>query len=355
MFEGRAVIDGDRTRGRQLLGGALQAARSDGGRELGLVRLLAYRRLTSDAVKAAELPRALSLIADELDLEPPEGCLLAISEDLRKAAVVARTADGRLVGSFGQPALAAHPELVVPDAIRKALAGCPQVPVLALPPFRGKARLLDDGTAWHHLGRAAPAGAGWAASRRLVVSDVSPPASFGLPILPVWRSSGKLPISRHLRGSEANPVTVLRELPSADLIEFHVHALSDFKVAEAPYLVLSPDARGQARLQADAVEALDLPRRPFVVLAACNSAASSPYFPSSSGLWSFPAAFLRAGARAVLAANEEIPDGEATAFVEQMVERVQRGQPAAIALRDARVSWMTRPDSGWVREMVLFQ
>jgi hypothetical protein len=355
-LEGRAFIDADRARGRRLLEDVIQRADGlpRGNLDAARPRALAYRRLIADAIRADELPRALRLMADEANLDLPAGCVLGVGEDLNKGMVVARAPDGRLLGRFGDPARVETAERLVPADIRQALAACPQVAVLALPPFHGKPRLLGPEVAWSHHAGAAPADSGgWSAERRLVISDVAPPASLDLPVLPAW-DRGEA-VFRHLRGPEANPANVLRALPEADLIEFHVHGLVDFASADASFLALSPDESKRSTLTAAEVRTLDLVRRPFVVLAACNSAASSPYYTSYAARWSLPDAFLHAGARAVLAATTPISDRGAGDFFTEITARIAGGAPAAVALRDARLAWAGRAGADWVRDIVLFQ
>ena len=356
-LEGRALFGSDPGAGRKMLEEVLAATDLPGKTALdtGGPRLLAFRRLVSDATRSGDFARALSLMAREAKVVLPEGCLLGVSEDVRLASVVARV-DGRYLGAYGTPALAAAPEKAVPPDIARALAGCGQVAVVASSPLRGRARLLPPALAWRHLagpdeGPASP----WSPARRVVVSDITPPADSELPTLPPWQSSGSGPVHRHLRGAEANPVSVLRELERADLIEFHVHGVADFHRSDAPHLMLSPDPQGNGRLTAEAIRTRRLAQRPFVVLAACDSAANSPFVPSYSGQLGLPMAFLEAGARAVLAADRPIPDRAASIFVAQLMEKIQAGVDGAIALRDVRQIWLKQSDSDWANEVVLFQ
>jgi hypothetical protein len=355
-LEARAIVEFDRIAGRGLLRDTI-ARIEDGGdtRELGLPRLAAYRRLVADLVKTGELPEALRLMAAEARVRLPSGCVVGISEELRKATVVVRTADGAHLTAFGHPALGEQPDTVVPANLRASLRGCAEVAVIALSPFRGKPRLLPPEMVWRHHSRELPEQGPWTPTHRVVVSDVTPPPSFNLPVLPPWQGARSGAIARHLRGPEATPDAVVEELKDADLFEFHVHGLVDFRLAEAPFLVLSEGLDGRATLDAETVRALRLRRQPFVVLAACNSAASSPYLPSSSGRWGLTAAFLEAGARAVVAANVPIPDGAASQLVEDLIERMQGGASPAHALRDARMTQLASPGHDWAEDFVLFQ
>jgi cellulose synthase operon protein C len=366
-LEGRFTIDGDRPEGRRLLEEAIaQADQLDPG-DLRAIkpRLMAYRRLVSDAVAAGEPDRALALIAAEGRIDLPSGCVLGMSEDLQRGVVVARGQDGVMVSQASVPATSDAPVGgLLSGQQRAALVGCPEVAVLALPPFHGRARLLPPEMVWYHHSGGSDAASGWRPTRRLVVSDA--PAPLGLPPLPPWqdresvRQSGQqgprrsgLQPTLHLRGPSANPARVREAMARVDLVEFHVHGLVD--VSDASYLALSPDEDRHSTLTAGEVRRLRLPLRPLVVLAACNSAASSRQFPSYSGRWSLPSAFLDAGARAVVAANVAIPDRAASAFFDEVVGTIETGVPAARALRDTRMAWLRRGGADWVEDVVLFQ
>jgi cellulose synthase operon protein C len=355
VFEGRAWIDRDPPRSRRLLEQVIADADalSGTGRLAALPRLLAYRRLISEAMKSGELPRALALMLGEARLAAPAGCTVGISEDLNRASIVVRTGDGQYHGRHGHRVEGREPEAVVPGDLVEALAGCDEVSVVALSPFRGKPRLLPANLAWqHHVGREADR-APFRPGHHLVVSDAVSPAGFGLDTLSLWRPAPDTSVSRHLRGQEATPRAVLDALASADLVELHVHGLAEFRMTEAPFLVLSGRTMEDAVLKAEDIRKLSLPRHPFVILAACNSAVSSPFWPSQSGRWSLTTAFLDAGARGVLAAHREIPDQQSSAFIDRLVRDIQAGLSPARALRDGRLRW-TREDEPWVNDVVLF-
>jgi hypothetical protein len=350
-LEGRAVMATDRAAGQRILTSVITNADGMQPGDLDGVkpRLLAYRRLISDAAERSDFARALELMAGESQTPLPIGCVLGLSEDLNRAVLVARGAAGDVVGRAGIDFRSAGPGATPVAAAELAvLKGCADVAVIGLSPFHGRSRLLPPEMAWrHHTHGPAAAEPG---DERLVISDVAPPA--GLPMLPPWQPGPDRGRFRHLRGPEANPGRVLAALPGADLIEFHVHGLVD--ASDASYLALAPDERGRSTLTAAQVRALRLPRRPLVVLAACDSAANSREFPSYSGRWSLPTAFISAGARAVLAATTAIPDAGAQEFMGDVVARIERGVPAAHALRDVRMAWLGRGQT-WVNDVVLFE
>jgi CHAT domain-containing protein len=71
--------------------------------------------------------------------------------------------------------------------------------------------------------------------------------------------------------------------------------------------------------------------------------------------WSLPAAFVYAGARAVIASAAPIPDAEAGEFFDHLRDRVQAGAPVAVALRDARQQWISLGRGEWVRDVIVFE
>jgi CHAT domain-containing protein len=84
-----------------------------------------------------------------------------------------------------------------------------------------------------------------------------------------------------------------------------------------------------------------------VVLAACRAAAAAPFL---RGRFSLPDAFLAAGARAVVAADVEIPDADAHRVFDELHRRLDAGEPIAHALAAIRAA-----DATWVRHLVLFE
>src|SRR5262249_59629452 len=109
----------------------------------------------------------------------------------------------------------------------------------------------------------------------------------------------------HLAGPAATPERVLAALAQADEIEFHTYGLVDLAVSDASLLVLSRGLGGEFALTAGAIRRQRLERAPLVLLAACESAHTAPYLHQS---WSLPAAFLEAGAGAVVAASSRVGD-----------------------------------------------
>jgi len=182
-----------------------------------------------------------------------------------------------------------------------------------------------------------------------VVSAVEAPASLGLPALGGWRTDGAA-ADVLLSGAAATPSRVLAELASASVAELHVHGLADLEDAAA--LVLAPEPDGRFALGAPQVRSMRLNHAPLVILAACHAARTQPW--QHQG-WSLPAAFLEAGARAVLASTAEVPDAEAPRFFAGVRRRVEEGVLPAQALRDERQDWLARGGQAWVNDVLLFE
>jgi CHAT domain-containing protein len=156
-----------------------------------------------------------------------------------------------------------------------------------------------------------------------------------------------------LRGTDATPSRVLVAMRDASVIEFHTHGILGNDVSESSYLVLSPELDRQYALTAHDLADVKLAGRPLVILGACHAAESSKSLEGGVGL---PEAFLRSGARAVIASPDAIQDLGAGAFFTAVRERVLQGADPAVAVRDARLH---RPamshDDAWVSGVVVFE
>ncbi len=357
-IEGRLLVDGggDAAAGRALLERAIAAAdaRPSWDPDAVEARSLAYAALMVDAARRGDHAGVLDLFAREAGAERPARCALGVASDFDRVVVAARGSDGNALGEYraGQrpsPAV----ERLVPDAVKAALAGCPSVDVFARPPFQGRADLLPRDLAWRYrVGRAAPADARAPSPRRLIVSGVEAPPALGLPRLPPWSAPDRGEPGEALvvlSGADATPERVLAELQSATEIELRVHGLVDLAIADASFLVLAPGADGRYALTAGQVRKRRLAARPLVVLAACRGAEAAP---GRLQQWSLPAAFVEAGARAVLASPELLSAAEAEPFFASVRAGLRAGKPPAVALRDARLA---APASSTVQSVLLFE
>ncbi|MCP3165692.1 CHAT domain-containing protein [Myxococcus qinghaiensis] len=319
-----------------------------------------YSALLSEAGRAGAWHEALSLMARELSVEPaPTRCLLAVSLQHERTLVLARGPGGELKGAYStgrRVPLRDDASGLVPDELLKELTGCEHVDVLTRPPVHGLTGLLPGELAWSYRvgrgGRPTPAQGG--GSSHLVITEVASPPALRLPKL------GALTAPRvpdpwrvELRGGEATPSRVAREMADASEIEIHTHGLFSASLSDASMVVLAPDADGDYALSADRVRQTRLKHAPLVLLATCGAARTAP-FPHES--YSLPVAFISAGASAVLAASVEIPDS-AGAFFEKVRERIRAGTRPSVALRDARALWLREhpDDARWLSHVLLFE
>lgn len=355
-IEGRLLIDVEPAAGEALLRRAISSAR-----QLAKDPALAAEVLVKKAeaysfsvlalakAQAGDGAAALATLSEELGLAVPARCALGIAvEDQRRMAVV-RSADGKLLVSYDEERRSPRDDLrsVVSAAQLAALRECAVVDVLARPPVHGTSRLLPETMAWRYLSaRRQPAMAPRGPS--VVVADVEPPATLGLPRLATWQSVS----GRTLSGASATPERVLRALADAGEVVIHAHGLGSSDAGDAAFLALSADASGRYALTAADVRGTVLHGNPLVVLAACNASVGAPVFHEP---WSLPAAFVYAGARAVIASTAPIPDTEATAVVEAIRAAVAAGAPAAVALRDARQRSLAAGGGEWVKDLLVFE
>ncbi len=355
-IEGRLIIDLEPAAGEALLRRAIASAR-----QLAKDPALAAEALVKKAeaysfsvlalafARAGDGAAALATLSDELGLTVPQRCALGIAvEDQRRMAVV-RSADGVLLVAYDEKRSSPRDDLrtVISPAQLAALGQCPVVDVLARPPVHGTSRLLPESVAWRYLSaRRQPAMQPRGPS--VVVADVEPPATLGLPRLATWQSVS----GRTLSGASATPERVLAALADAGEVVIHAHGLGSSDASDAAFLALSADAGGRYALTAADVRGTTLRGNPLVVLAACNASVGAPVFHEP---WSLPAAFVYAGARAVIASTAPIPDNEATAVVESIRTAVASGTPAAVALREVRQRALAAGSGEWVKDLLVFE
>jgi CHAT domain-containing protein len=128
------------------------------------------------------------------------------------------------------------------------------------------------------------------------------------------------------------------------VVHFATHALADLGQPLASLLVLpANDANGASTyLTAGQVESwrgdADL-----VFLSACESAIGPPRF--AGGMPGLQSAFLRAGARGVIATLWPIEDVLARDFAADFYRRFTRGESAAQALSETQREWL-KPRAG---------
>lgn len=357
--EGRLLLDRDRAAGIALLERAIGEADAldPGDIDARKARSYAYVPLTLDAGHAGEWERVWTLLGRAARITPASRCGVGAAADDGTSVVVVRDADGASHGAFDatRSGLAIDAAHLVPPALEAKLRGCSEVDVVARPPVQGLPQLLPDDVAWSYrvdLDRH-PVAPGPAPARatRLVIANTEPPASLGVARLLPWQSS-EAPDVR-LEGPSATPSRVLAEFTDATFIEVHSHGVADATGADAAFLMLSPDPDGRYALTAVEIRQHPLRGRPIVILAACHAATTATYRHEA---WSLPAAFVAAGARAVIASTDVIDDAAAGAFFDDMRVRIEHGASPAVALRDVRIAWLTsHPGATWVHSVMVFQ
>jgi cellulose synthase operon protein C len=332
---------------RKAIAAAQQLATADANARK--VIAFSYSVLALAKAKRGDGAAAMTALADEQGVALPARCALGLAVEDQRRMAVARDSQGGWVVRYDEARTSTSddPGALVTAEILAALAHCPAVDVLARPPLYGASRLLPEAMAWRYRSarREAirPAGGG-----TLIVGDVEPPAALGLPHLASWRSQA----GETLTGPSATPERVLTAIAEAGEVVIHAHGIGAHGADDASFLALSSDASGRYALTAAAVRATTLRRSPLVVLAACRASQGAPVLHEP---WSLPAAFVYAGARAVVASTAPIPDHEAGEFFDGVRAAVNAGVPVAIAVRDVRVRWRAGGRSDWVDDVLVFE
>ena len=148
-----------------------------------------------------------------------------------------------------------------------------------------------------------------------------------------------------LLGAEGSAATLHRIWASgADVVHFATHALADLRQPVASLLVLpATDASGAPTyLTAGQVEDWRGDAE-LVFLSACESAIGPPRF--AAGMPGLQRAFLRAGARGVIATLWPIEDVLAQEFSADFYRRYTGGQSAAQSLSETQRAWLA-PKAG---------
>ena len=354
VIEARTLIDRDPKAGAALLDRALaataKATDTDG------VKAHAYAALTLavDAGRRNAWDSALASLAEAQHTALPTGCVLGVAVDEARALTVLRVAGSPSTGAYlaTRHAPELSPAELVPPSLWPALAGCSQVGVIAPSPVNGLPRLLPSHIAWSYLVKGGSTPAPATPPHRLVVSDVEAPRALELPRLAAWESPNPGEGVVWLHGATATPSRVLEELAHATEVEIHAHGLVDLSRSDASLIVLSPDADGVHALTAGAIRARTLAGHPIVILGACHAAKVAAFYHQP---WSLPLAFTEAGARAVLAAPDKIPDVQAGLFFADVLRRIRAGSSPAQALRDARQAHASDPAMAWSADVMIFE
>lgn len=305
--------------------------------------------LFAHAARRGAWSDALAVVARARSVLPPARCALAFGADDFRFAVIAVGRDGAITGRY-EPDRMRSEEWLAPESMRRAVDGCDEVVVLALPAWLGIGPVLDASTPWSYvLGPPLPSADG--NKRHVAITEPVPPASTKLaPLMPrVWPPPPTGP-DEIISGQLATPERVLSAISDATLVEIHSHALT-MDPLDAPVLALSPGASGWT-LDAAMVATATLTSAPIVVLADCSGGVAARF---EHRTWGLPLAFRTAGARAVIAALSAIPDRDAAELFGAVVAELKRDVSPASAVAKLRAEKLHRDPTSWVRHVVVFQ
>jgi len=354
-IEGQFELERDRPRGRKLLHQAIaEAGRLRDNPEAQEAQAHSYSTLIIDAGRANQPEELFSLVTRDRQLPVPERCAVVVEDDHSRVLTAVRGARGQALLHFDD--MRREPlgsgRGLIPDAHIRALQGCQHVQVLASPSALVGTELLPPDLPWSFRQSREPRPTR-SHEKRLVVHNVQPPEELGLPSLPIRRLPAGTPNLVELNGPDATPSRVLAEMTEASEIEVHAHGLSRPKLFDTPFIALSAHAEGRYALTAEAIREHRLKQAPVVFLAACGAARRNPL--SHEPPMGLPAAFIHAGASAVLAATVDIPDS-AGAFFEAVAQRIRSGTAPAAALAAERARWLgASPQESWVRHVLIFE
>lgn len=349
LLRAMATVVEDRAPGEAALRQVIEAADADpSATNAAVVRATAFDVLVESTASSRDAAGLLGLLSRRLGAPRFDRCALGVAS-WNRLVVAAIGSDGRPlvdVRDIPDGAVMIPPRDAVSPELRAHLAGCARVDVFAAAPYFGSPRLLDDRAAWvYHIG--APRGSGAPATpHELVVSDVAPPEDLHLPPLQPL-SAG--PGAEVLSGARATPANVLAAMKTASLAVIVAHGFTAAEEPTAASLVLSPDAQGDYLLTASKVRAAALAAAPIVVLAGCDAGRVQV----SAEPWSLATSFLAAGARAVIAPTDPIPDANAGEVFRSLLERIRAGADPA----DAFVAEHRAHGAGaeWLSSIVIFE
>ncbi|OJT23600.1 hypothetical protein BO221_16495 [Archangium sp. Cb G35] len=358
-YQGRFYVEQERAKGQGLLRDAIREAEKAGPQDENAqhARTYSYTSLILDAAKGHDFDNSLKLFGEELGLQPPERCVLAITADSERSLLVVRGDDGALRGYYDGARTKPLPmELTnfLPGEALAALRSCDKVEVLARPPLQGRSGLLPPDIAWSYRTRREAPRPQTGKSIHLVVKNVEYDPERKLEKLNWNAEFGPDEEPRLLEGALATPSQVLRDMATATEIDLATHGRVS-PVSDAAYLVLSREHGnpGTDELWVRQLRRAKLKGAPLVVLAACHGGHTAPVLHEPVSL---PNALLEAGARAVLAATWPILDQEASEFFNAVRGRIRQGASPAAALRDERVEWRARPNKpAWLDSVLLFE
>jgi CHAT domain-containing protein/Tfp pilus assembly protein PilF len=145
--------------------------------------------------------------------------------------------------------------------------------------------------------------------------------------------------TRSLQGDRASPAAYREAQPDRfSLVHFTAHAAANLESPLDSAVILA-GPRDAFKLYARDVAELPL-HADLVTVSACRSAGERAY--SGEGLVGFAWAFLRAGARRVVAGLWDVDDRSTADLMDALYGRLAGGEPAPAALRHAKLAMLER-------------
>ncbi|HKO58243.1 MAG TPA: CHAT domain-containing protein [Thermoanaerobaculia bacterium] len=149
--------------------------------------------------------------------------------------------------------------------------------------------------------------------------------------------------ARELQSAKATPAAYGRSKPGAfDVIHFAAHAAANRLQPLQSAVILGCDRDGNYKLTGR-----DIIKHPLnaqlVTISSCRGAGNRTY--TGEGLVGLAWAFLRAGARQVIAALWEVDDNTTPELMDAMYARIRAGVDPATALRQAKLAAIARGDA----------
>lgn len=312
------------------------------------IKTAAESTLVVDAGRRGQWEEVLALAATAHRVSLPSRCALAYAKDNFQRTVAVVSDAGEVRGIY-QADAGAGAKWALPVDLVAYLKKCDDIAVLAFPPWPGGEPPLPPSQPWHFvMGESKAPAKNVEHGELVIIANSQPPAALQLATLSPVQSVP--PQALLLSGADASIDRVARSAPTASLLEFHVHT-AKHESSDAPALALSESASGWA-LTAEQVGSWTLERHPIVLLADCSSAVPAKY---DHVAWGLPAAFLRAGARAVVAPLVDIPDDEGGAFFAKIREELARDPDVVKTVARLRAEKIATHPTSWVRYVVVFQ
>jgi CHAT domain-containing protein len=138
-----------------------------------------------------------------------------------------------------------------------------------------------------------------------------------------------------LVGEEATLPAFRSAVRECDVLHVAAHALSSPNDASLSLIALAPSAGDGGLLYLEAIESLQLRRRPLVVLAGCQTGS---FGGGRGSMRSLAHAFLAAGSCSVLSALWDVDDVSASELTKELYRSLSRGKTVPAALREAQLS-----------------